>query len=103
MSKQSETTNTIREQAEAVVQSLGGFERMEADLDQFSRDCGYLSSITEQMRQEHPDSWVVVFKEEVVGTGPVLEEVLESAVDRGVPRHLVAARYISKEPMRLIL
>ncbi|MDE2836664.1 MAG: hypothetical protein OXL97_04050 [Chloroflexota bacterium] len=103
MSTQPGTTSTIREQAEAAIRSLGGFARMQDNLDQFSHDCEYLSSITEQMRKEHPDSWVVVYKGKVVGTGPVLEEVLQSAAARGVPRNLVAARYITKEPMRLIL
>ena len=77
-------------------------ERMRIDLEQFGRNSDYLHSIIPQLRAKHPDSWVAVYREEVVGVGPNLRELLARLEARGIKSN-VAVEYISKEPMRLIV
>ena len=79
------------------------WEQMRIDLEQFGRDSDYLISIGNRMRKEHPDCWVAVYQEKVVGVGPDLKEMLAGLDARGIPKANVAVRYISKEPMRLIV
>ena len=79
------------------------WEQAKAEHDQFSRDIDCLNALRPQLREEHPDCYVVVYKEEVVASGPVRKEVLADLDRRGIPKHLAAMKFISKEPMRLIV
>ena len=78
-------------------------KRMSAEMAQFKRDNRYLRSIMERMREEHPDCWVAVYGEEVVGVGANLEEMISTLGAEGIPTAHVALKYVSKEPQRLIL
>ncbi len=78
-------------------------KRMSAEMAQFKRDNRYLRSIMERMREEHPDCWVAVYGEEVVGVGANLEEMISTLGAEGIPTAHVALKYVSKEPQRLTL
>lgn len=79
------------------------WEQARAEHEQFSRDIDCLKALRSRLREEHPDCYVVVFEEKVVAFGPVRKEVLEDLDRLGIPRRLAAMKYISKEPMRLIV
>ncbi len=78
-------------------------KQMSVEMAQFKRDNRYLRSIMGRMREEHPDCWVAVYGEEVVGVGANLEEMISTLGARGIPTAHVALKYVSKEPQRLIL
>lgn len=77
-------------------------EQMRIDLEQFGRDSRYLSSIIPELRAKHPDCWVAVYHEQIVGVGPNLKELLARMNAQGL-KHNLALEYISKEPVLLIV
>ena len=77
-------------------------EQMRIDLEQFGRNSDYLHSLIPQLRAKHPDSWIAVYEEEVVGVGLDLNELLARLGAQGIKSN-VAVEYISKEPIRLIV
>ena len=79
------------------------WEQMRIDLEQFGRDSRYLSSIIPELRAKHPDCWVAVYKEQIVGVGPDRRDLLARLNAQGVPTPNIALKYVSKEPMRLIV
>ena len=75
------------------------WEQAKVEHDQFSRDVDYLNALRPQLREEHPDCYIVVYKEEVVASGPVRKEVLADLDRRGIPKHLAAMKLISNDEM----
>ena len=100
-------TPEVRAEMEAVIKKIiedvGGIEQLHADEEQSKQDHRYLSSIVGQLRESYPDCWVAVYKGEIVGAGPDVTKVRDDAASRGIPRHLPAVEYITKEPMVRIL
>lgn len=78
-------------------------KQMSLEMAQFKRDNRYLRSIMDRMREEHPDCWVAVYGEEVVGVGADLEGMISALRAQGLPTAHIALKYVSKEPQRLIL
>ena len=78
-------------------------KQMSLEMAQFKRDNRYLRSIMERMREEHPDCWVAVYGEEVVGVGADLKGMISTLRAQGIPTAHIALKYVSKEPQRLIL
>lgn len=88
---------------EASAEAMGGVEQMALDMERFNRSDRYLASIIPRMREQSPDCWVAARGEKVVGVEPNLKTLLKSLDKQGVPRDEVALRYVSKEPMRMIV
>ena len=59
--------------------------QMSVEMAQFRRDNRYLRSIMEQMREEHPDCWIAVYDETVVGIGADLESMISTLSAQGIP------------------
>ncbi|MCY4582281.1 MAG: DUF5678 domain-containing protein [Chloroflexi bacterium] len=78
-------------------------KQMSVEMAQFKRDNRYLRSIMDRMREEHPDCWVAVYGEKVVGVGADLEEMVSALGAQGIPTAHVALKRALKEPQRLIL
>lgn len=88
---------------EASAEAMGGLEQMGLDMERFNRSDRYLTSIIPLLREQNPDCWVAVRGEKVVGVEPNLKALLKSLDKQGAPRGDVAIRYVSKEPMRMIV
>lgn len=78
-------------------------KQMSLEMAQFKRDNRYLRSIMDRMREEHPDCWVAVYDEEVVGIGADLKGMISALRAQGIPTAHVALKRALKEPPRLIL
>lgn len=78
-------------------------KQMSLEMAQFKRDNRYLRSIMERMREEHPDCWIAVYGEEVVGVGADREKMLSALDAQGIPTPHVALKRARREPQRLIL
>ncbi len=78
-------------------------EQMRIDLEQFERDSRHLSSIVPELRAKHPDCWVAVYHGQIVGFDSDRRELLARLDTQGVPTPNIALKYVSKEPMRLIV
>ena len=85
-------------------EALGGDpEQVLAEHIQFGKDREYLDSITPQLREEHPDRLVVVYKEQVVAIVDDLEELRSELDHLGIPKGASVIRLIEKEPKPMIL
>ena len=78
------------------------WEQTRIDLEQFGRDSRYLASIVPELREQHPDCWVAVYHEQIVGFDPDLKELLARLNAQGLKQNL-ALEYLSKEPVLLIV
>ena len=72
-------------------------------LDQFRKDTVYLNNNREEWTKEHPDHWVIVFREERVSVSPTLEGAIKDAEGQGVPCNLAARELLSSKTYDLIL
>ena len=72
-------------------------------LDQFKKDTTFLNNHGIDWVAQYPDQWVVVFGEELVARGETIESALHAAKEKDVPVHLAAFRYLSSEPVAMIL
>ena len=88
---------------EAAAEAMGGLGRMAAEMEQFRKDTGYLSSIIPRLREQSPDRWVAVYEETIVGSGANLKKLLKSLDAQGAPRNRVAIKYVAKEPTPMIV
>ncbi len=70
---------------------------------QFCEDMDYLHSHWVEIRGNYPDHYVAVYKGAVVAACKTLKKVLKELDKKGVPRNVVALRYIAQKPMRMIL
>lgn len=70
---------------------------------QFEKDRLFLYSITEQVREEHPDSWISVYREKLVAMEPSLDALFAELDRQDIPRDVATSRWIPKEPEALIL
>jgi hypothetical protein len=66
---------------------------LQADLEHFQHDVDYYYAHFDELLAQHPDEWVVIYNKEVVGTGTVLEDLLDSLRERGVPPELSVVKY----------
>ena len=73
------------------------------DFEQFCKDSAYLSEITEQLRSEHPDCFVAVYKGEVIGATPNLLDLEAQVVSHGAPFNRCATTFIHKVKPHFIL
>ena len=78
------------------------WEQIRIDLEQFGRDSRYLGAIVSELREQHPDCWVAVYREQIVGFDPNLRELLARLNAQGLKQNL-AIRYVSREPVLLIV
>ena len=73
-----------------------------AVLDQFDMDHSFIESHREEWLEEFPNSWVVVYREKVVGRGETLESALEEArLQCNVGD--AAVEFITSEPRNMLL
>lgn len=91
----------------AVGVSQAGLERdhgtLMAHLDQFKEDTQFLESIRPELQHKYPNSWVVVYKREVVSIAPTLKELVKELAVKDIPIAQVVITYLRKEPIALIL
>ena len=74
-----------------------------ADLKQFSEDVRHIQKNREELLQNHPDEWVIVYNGKLIGHGPSLTELLETAEAEGIPRACVAKEFLEKNPPAMAL
>ena len=72
-------------------------------LTQFTRDCQFIDSKIEELTNQYPDRWVVVYHEEVIGTGKNFRNLMWRLRRKGIDTSQVATRFLNTEPRPLIL
>ena len=54
-------------------------------LQRFQRDIDYYEAHREELLDQYPEQWVVIFNEQVVGTAPTVEQVLRGIASKRSP------------------
>ena len=54
-------------------------------LEQYERDLKYYYAHYDELLAQHPEEWVVIYGERLVGTGEDLPELLDILRDQGIP------------------
>ncbi len=72
-------------------------------LDQFQRDVRYLDVNRDAWIADYPDSWVIVYNEQLLCHADTLQQVLEDARTQGIPLETAAIEYLSTNPQDLLL
>ena len=76
---------------------------IEQCLVQSSKDINFLNARRTDWVAEHPDRWVAVFEEKIVGLADTFDEVVKTAEANGAPRARVVIEFLAKDPMAMIL
>ena len=66
---------------------------LQADREHFQNDIDYYYAHFDELLAQHPDEWIVIFDEEVVGTGRDLEGLLNDLREKGIPPELAVVKY----------
>ena len=72
-------------------------------LDQSRKDSGFLDAHRKEWLEAYADSWVLVYKEQLVGNPKTLAEASRIAEQIGVPLSHMAREYLSSQPIAMIL
>ena len=72
-------------------------------IDQSKKDIDFLNAHWPAWVGQHPDKWVAVYGEEMVGLGDTFDEVIQAAETKGAPRPRVVVEFLAKDPIAMIL
>lgn len=73
-----------------------------AVLEQFEKDRLYIESHWDELLDQHPDRWIVVYGEELVGEGPTLPDALDEARPKCAIGN-AAVEFVTHEPRNMLL
>ena len=73
-----------------------------AVLEQFEKDHLYIETHWHEWLDKHPDRWVVVYQEEMVGEGSTLHAALDDARPKCAVENAVV-EFITHEPRNMLL
>ena len=76
---------------------------IEQYLIQSRKDADFLNAHWPDWVAEHPDKWVAVFEEEMVGLGDTFDEVIRAAEAKGAPRGRIVVEFLATDPIAMIL
>ena len=74
-----------------------------ADYNQYNRDTRYFVEHWEQLKEKYSGSYVAVFEGEIRAVSPDLSKVIDELKRKGIPNRSTAIRYVSKEPLKLVV
>ena len=76
---------------------------IQADLDRFTRDMLYFDEHREELLRQHPERWVAVYHQQVVGAAKDLERLIRQLERKGIPPGRVFRDYLTDKETLLIL
>ncbi len=74
-----------------------------AEIDRFKRDMDYYETHREELLEQHPEQWVAIFNQEVVGAGADFDRVLDDLKQRDIPTAHTYIQYVTCKDEILIL
>ena len=78
-------------------------ESQQECIARFQRDVDYFESHYEQLLREHPEQWVAIFNQAVVGTDSDFDALLETLDQAGIPIESALIERVTSEEDILIL
>jgi hypothetical protein len=77
--------------------------QVQRDLERYREDALYFEAHREQLLVEHPEQWVAIYRNQVVGSAEELPELLSRLDEQGIPRGRSFIEYVSSKDDILIL
>ena len=74
-----------------------------ADYEQYYQDTRYFVKNWEQLKEKYSGCYVAVFKGEIRAASSDLAEVIDELKRNGIPNRSTTIRYVSKEPLNLVV
>jgi hypothetical protein len=74
-----------------------------AELQRFQRDIDYFESHQQELLRQHPEQWVAILDERVVGTSADADELLERLDQQGVPLEKALVKHLTTQEEVFIL
>ena len=87
----------------SVMDIIGDPRQLDADLQEFRKNAGLLSSRKAHLIKRYPKRWIAIFGRKVLAEGDSLAQVLAKIDELHVPRGRVVTRYIDRNQRRMIL
>ena len=78
-------------------------ESQPESIARFQRDVDYFESHYAQLLQAHPEQWVAIFNQTVVGTDSDFDALLETLDQTGIPIEKALIEHVTAEDDVLIL
>jgi hypothetical protein len=75
----------------------------QAELQRFKKDTQYYAAHREELLDTYPEQWVAIFNEQVVGSAPDADELLERLIKKGVPIDKAYIQHLTRRDDVLIL
>lgn len=86
------------EALEKALKAVGGVEESKRKREEFRRDLAFIEENREKLleKEDYNESWVAVYKSEVVAHGKDYNNVLSQLEKKGMPVEQIPIRYLSK-------
>jgi hypothetical protein len=59
--------------------------QVQAELQRFKKDTAYYEAHHDELLGKYPEQWVAIYNQQVVGTSPDYEQLLDDMEGKGVP------------------
>ncbi len=78
-------------------------QERQAELEGFKRDAQYYEAHRQDLLGKYPEQWVAIFNEEVVGTAPDFDQLLDNLEAKHMPVGKVFVEHLTSKDELLIL
>ena len=78
-------------------------EERQANLERYHKDVLWFDAHLEELHAKFPDHWIGVYKEQMAGASPDLDELLVDLKARGYPLNIMFFDFVHSEPQSWVL
>ena len=75
----------------------------QGEFKQYQKDVRYAETHHEELLNQHPEQWVAILNEKVVGAGSDVYQLIDELREKGIPTERVVLRHLTREEELLIL
>ena len=86
-----------------ILEQIGDPREISSQLEGRTRDANFFRDNYRTLQEEHPDEWVAIFNEDIVGHHRIHKELIKSLRGRRIFRAYVERTYVREEPPTYIL
>ena len=103
MSLVENTDSRLLDDACAMIEDMGGVDRLIDDLDEFHELRARMVEEHGRLIEKYPGKWVAMGKDGVLAVGESKREVLDEIENRGIRRSAAVVEFMDTAPAELIL
>ena len=103
MSLVENTDSRLLDDACAMIEDMGGVDRLIDDLDEFHKLRARMIEEHSRLIEEYPGKWVAMGKDGVLAVGESKRGVFDEIESRGIHRSAAVVEFMDTDPAELIL